>query len=322
MSTNSGGSVLACMPEAVDADTILEDLLSCPSSGEGVHKWLFYVGCWLKEAGLTRAEAEALEAEIEEKMTRGQNPKAQNQNPGEIVSAIRAAYGERTSTTPRWCSPNPIEMARVEKDGPTLLELKDDLSPERISFDAEGYIDVLFPGDPWLCVGKTDSRFETRLRNEWRWHLHRTSLIVPSPMRALKGRTKAGHMSYHSEDNTGPGHYLVVEFDSGTLDSMPARLWHLNSYRELVMVVYSGGKSLHGWFDFRGEPEERVEKFFNVAAKLGCDTKTFGRSQFVRMPGGKRADGKTSDALKLAGIENVPSGLQAVVYWNPKVIRR
>ena len=44
-------------------------------------------------------------------------------------------------------------------------------------------------------------------------------------------------------------------------------------------------------------------------------------SQFARLPDGTRRDGKTSDALKLAGIDNVPSGKQAVLYFNSEVVR-
>ena len=322
-------SLTASALEAVrerDIARVVEGLNLCPGSGEGVHNWLFHVACRLKEAGLTLKQAEALESEIEELMARAPNP------PNEILSAIRAAYGERKSSTPRWCPPNPIEIARVEKDGPTLLELKNDLSPERVELRfkdgrAANYVDTLFPERPLLCIGKSEKRFMTAPRDEWPDHiLGVRSLIVPSPMIAIKGRRKSDEqMSYHTEDNTGPRRYLGVEYDSGSLDSMAARLWHLNSYRQLVMVVYSGGKSLHGWFDFRNEPEERVEKFFNLAVKIGADPKTFSRSQFVRMPCGARMDFNRDavlNRLEQAGIHGLNPGHQAVMYWNPKAIRQ
>ena len=324
MSTNNGGSVLACMPEAVDADTILEDLLPCPRSGDGVHKWLFYVGCWLREAGLTLAEAESLEADIEERMTRDQNPEARNKNPGEIVSAIRAAYGGRTSTTPRWSPPNPTEIARVEKDGPTLLEVIDRSEPTNLlQSQTDDYIDALFPGNPLLCVGTASDSFRTAPRETLRGALHLYSLIVPSPMTALRGLTKAGKRSAHCENNTGPRKYMGIEFDNGSLNQQAARLWHLARFMPLVLIVFSGSKSLHGWFVCAGRTEEKLEQFFNYACALGCDTATWGRSQFVRMPDGTRhgAGGKACEALKGAGLRCLAPRRQHVLFWNPKLIQ-
>ena len=52
------------------------------------------------------------------------------------------------------------------------------------------------------------------------------------------------------------------------------------------MAVYSGNKSLHGWFFCQGEPEEKLNRFMRVAVNLGADTATWTKSQFVRMPDG------------------------------------
>ncbi|HEU5313191.1 MAG TPA: hypothetical protein VFU08_05140 [Candidatus Udaeobacter sp.] len=147
------------------------------------------------------------------------------------------------------------------------------------------------------------------------------SLIVPSPMSSQKGRTKRGKLSFHTESNTGPRRFLIVEFDRGTLDQQAALLWHLARFAPLALGVFSGGKSAHGWFFCQGQPEDKLRRFFDYAVSLGADPRTWLRSQFVRMPDGKRVDGKTSDALKLAGIENVPRSRQAVLYFNSEVIQ-
>jgi hypothetical protein len=39
------------------------------------------------------------------------------------------------------------------------------------------------------------------------------------------------------------------------------------------------------------------------------------------MPDGVRSDGKTGEALIAAGVKNVPPGRQAVLYFNPEVIK-
>jgi hypothetical protein len=290
-------------------------LKPCPTSGEGVHTWLFYAACRLVEAGLSNEQAEP---EIEALMTREPNPLS------EIIDALRSARGERRRSTPRWSPVNPRAITETVKNGPTLLELVS-RSPEPIQFvlqsRAELFIDTLFLGDPWLCVGKANDRFRTLKREAWRGGLHQQSLIVPSPMSSQLGLTKQGKLSHHSEANTGPRRFLVVEFDNGTLNQQAALLRHLARFAPLALVVFSGSKSAHGWFFCEGQPEDNLQRFFDYAVSLGADPRTWSRCQFVRMPDGKRTDGKTSEALKLAGIDDVPNGRQAVLYFNPRVIQ-
>ena len=289
-------------------------LKPCPASGEGVHKWICYAACTLVEAGMSDEEAEP---EIEALMTRDPNPRT------EIKDALCYARGERRNSSPRWASPNAARIAAIAKEGPTLLELVS-RSPIPIRFGeqsrTEETIDALFPGNPWLCVGRSDDSFYTARRQTWRGHLHERSLIVPSPMSAQRGRTKQGKLSFHSESNTGARRFLIVEFDCGSLDQQTALLWHLR-FAPLAVVVFSGSKSCHGWFFCAGQPEDKLQRFFDYAHSLGADSRMWGRSQFARLPDGERANGKTSDALRAAGIENVPTGRQAILYFNPEVIR-
>jgi hypothetical protein len=289
-------------------------LKPCPAEGEGVHRWLYYAACTLTDAGVPSDEAEEI---IEKMMTRPPNPAS------EIEDALRSARGER-KPGPRWTPALPHRIAEVVKDGPLLRDLVS-RSPHLIHFGqdsrTEEYVDALFPGDPWLCVGKTDSHFCTARRETWQGLLAGQSLIVPSPMSAEKGHTQLGKLSYHSEANTGTRRFLVIEFDNGTLDHQAALIWHLAQFAPLALVVFSGGKSAHSWFFCEGQPEDELRRVFDYATSLGADPKTWSRCQFVRMPDGKRSDGKISDALIAAGIESVPRGRQAVLYLNPGVIQ-
>jgi hypothetical protein len=165
------------------------------------------------------------------------------------------------------------------------------------------------------------NNFFTSRRRILRGRLHLYDLIVPSPMLAQRGLTKKGALSFHSEANTGPRRFIVVEFDTGSLDQQAALLWHLAQSAPLAMVVFSGSKSCHGWFFCEGQPEDQLMHFFDYAHSLGADDATWRRSQFVRMPDGQRLDGKTSDALGRAGIKNAPPGRQVVLYFDPEVIR-
>jgi hypothetical protein len=293
-------------------------LKPCPASGEGkgVHNWVYYAACRLIEAGWSNADAEP---EIEALMTREPSP------PSEIMDALHSARGERSRSTPQWSPANPAGIAEIVKTGPTLVELIS-RSPEPICFGAQSraelFIDTLFPGNPLLCCGASSSGFCTAYHEKFRGLLPAYTFIVPSPMSSQQGRTKQGKLSAHCEANTGPRRFLVVEFDYGRLDQQAALLWHLTRFAPLALVVFSGNKSMHGWFLCEGQPEDKLRRFFDYAVSLGADPKTWSRCQFVRMPDGRRADGKISNALSLAGIARVPpNGRQAVLYFNPRVIR-
>src|SRR5207248_6675378 len=137
---------------------------------------------------------------------------------------------------------------------------------------SDAIIDALFPGNPWLCVGRADWDFRTERRDFWRGKLADRSLIVPSPMSAQLGQTKQGKLSAHTADNTGPRRFLVIEFDSGSLDQQAALLRHLAQFAPLGLVVFSGNKSAHGWFFCEGQQESKLQRFFDYAHCLGaCD---------------------------------------------------
>ena len=110
----------------------------------------------------------------------------------------------------------------------------------------EEIVDTLFPGNPLLCCGKSNSEFATRSREEWRGKLAAMQFIVPCPMSARTGRTQDGKESEHTLENTGPRRFLVIEQDTGTVDEQAAILVHLAERAPLALAVHSGSKSLHG----------------------------------------------------------------------------
>jgi hypothetical protein len=189
---------------------------------------------------------------------------------------------------------NTEQRSAIIRDGGGLADLWE-LSPIRIEDSkshTEEIVDRLFPCDALLCCGASNSVFETRSREKWRGELSRLALIVPSPMIAPTGLTKDGKQSAHALRNTGPRRFLVCEFDAGTSDEHAALLLHLATFAPMVCAVHSGGKSLHGWFLVADQPDAKVEKFFRYAVSLGADHATWCKSQFVRMPDGKRENGK------------------------------
>ena len=275
----------------------LQDLIACPPQhGSGVHQWLFKVARQL--------HPHRDEQTIVDLLTAAVDGCGRHVPLSEVVAAVESARscawkpnGKCAPTSkpaPKWPAVNEAKrQAAIESAGITLADLWDK-SPVRCvqgEVDAEFFTDELFPGNPLLCVGLDMANFTTAPRESFRGRLSEMSLIVPSPMSALTGKRKAdGKESAHTLANTGPRRYLVTEFDSGTADEQAALLWHLREIAPLVMVLSSGGKSLHGWWVCDGIDESTTALFMRYAVNIGADPATWTRVQFVRLPQGWRAD--------------------------------
>jgi hypothetical protein len=283
----------------------VHDLLaSTPRRGQGLNNWLFKVARVLHPFR-DRGEIVALL----EAATAGEPIKA-----GEIERAVcnsaSVAWQPGQAPVPRptaWPKVNQEQREAVIASTGGLADLWE-LSPIRYE-DADPHteeiIDRLFPGNPWLCCGFSNDRFNTRRRSDWREELGAMQLIVPSPMTEKCGLTKDGRRSQHTLSNTGPRRFLVVEQDKGTPDEQAGVLLHLATKAPLTLAVHSGSKSIHGWFYCEGRPEETLRRFMSYAVSLGADRSTWTRSQFVRMPDGTRDNGKP----------------QAVYFFNPEAIK-
>jgi hypothetical protein len=274
----------------------VRDLLATvPHSGNGVHRWLFRVAKHL-HAHLPAGEIVTL-------LQNAVSNCGRHVPHSEITDAVKNSLvcawqpsNDRASkpAISKWPTVNQEQREAIVRDNGGLVDLWE-LSRPRIEDSAqhaEDIIDELFPGNPLLCCGRSQSDFDTRYREEWRGELGRLQFIVPSAMTALIGKTQNGRESKHTLSNTGARRFLVCEFDTGTIDEHAAILRHLAGYAPLVCAVFSGRKSLHGWFFVHRQPEEKVLKFFRYAVSLGADPMTWTRSQFVRLPDGTRNSGE------------------------------
>lgn len=257
----------------------------CPDAGQGNHSWLYHAACVLVEAEFTDAEAAPI---LESKMKRPPQPT-------EIKDALNAARRIEKAPTQKWPARDFELINKIAENEPQW-------TPKRPDAATADTLKLLFPGDPMICCGASQSNFTTARLSSFTF-LQSYSFIVPNAMTAKEGKTQAGHMSQHSLDNTGPRLYQVVEFDWGSIERQLQLLRYLSANcvpLKLVMVVFSGSKSAHGWFDCRGVPEDKVKNFFQYAVRCGADPRLWLRSQFCRMPGGTRDDGKKQDILYLS----------------------
>lgn len=231
----------------------------------------------------------------------------------EIQSAIAYANNRIAgggTNNPRWPKFESVYRNEiVAKHGDLLPRLS--ANSINLSQDPAFYIKALYAPTDLVCVAMSSDSHLTLPRDTIAAadNLGDVEYINPSPMVKPFGRTQErtpqfpeGKESAHCLDNTGPKRYQVIEFDFGPPHEHAAILWHLGSKLPLVLIVYSGGKSMHGWFVVSGVPEEVVIEFFNEAVNLGADPKMWSRCQFSRMP---------------CGTNNKTQRQQTVTLFNP-----
>lgn len=309
-----------------------EDILrSAPVAGQGVHDWLFRASLALWRCGRAEGDIRATLRTFADGCGRRVAQR-------EIEDAIRNSgklprepmRQGAWKTVPAWPAANIEQVEAVIAERGGLVDLWE-ASPLRFDDPStEEVIDLLFPGNPWLCAGARMEIMETWRREDWRGRLGALSFIVPNPMTAATGINQSGVGSARCLDNTGARRFLVIECDFSErsrdgkaetpyadlvrrlhaehktpADAAAAVLMHLGEIAPLALAVFSGGKSVHGWFHCEGIPEDTLRVFMRKAVVLGADRATWTRCQAVRMPDGLR-DGKTR---------------QGIFYFNPEVIQ-
>ena len=168
-------------------------------------------------------------------------------------------------------------------------------SKKPLKITSEEVIDQLFPVGSLICAALHTGSAITQPREAWRGKEAALQFIVANPMTSEKGINQDGGVSSRCLDNaTKSRRYLVVEFDRGLIPHQAAILSSLATQQvPLVLVVWSGGKSLHGWFDVRPLTEYQKNRFFRHAVFLGADSSLWDPCKLVRMPGGRRDTGHT-----------------------------
>jgi hypothetical protein len=116
---------------------------------------------------------------------------------------------------------------------------------------------------------------------------------IPNPVIGNAAMTKTtGRLSERALDNIGPRWYLVIEFDEGSKDDNAKIISHLRDeyFRmcietSLVMILDSGGKSLHSFWFVKDLSEDDVGRMGKRAFELGaCSSTLQNRAQMVRVP--------------------------------------
>lgn len=222
----------------------------------------------------------------------------------EVTRAIQKAYSTAFTPAnyvkpekPAW-KPSKTRQTAYVKSGNKAI--KYDLweeSPTRIDdgLNQTIVLNMLFPDASRLvCVGKSAFSFHTARLSQFK-DLTQCQFIVPCYMTKKKGITQDGKQSMHCLDNCDERRYHVCDFDEPKSSDHPSIIMKLKRTFDLVMVLTSGGKSLHAWFNI---PEDEDESFWQAAIELGADPALMrNRSSFVRIPYGTRDNGNKQQVI-------------------------
>jgi hypothetical protein len=264
-----------------------------------LHSQIYHWACLLRDDGVTHPRAYRI---IRQMVDAVREDTARFTPDREILSAIQTAYEVTPSTGTARTRPWPVPNRTLQSECRRLSKARG-WTLEKLREASALTVKDALEADPWffladmvgkgalVCIGQGVAKFQTLPLEEVRGQLHLWEFVVPNAMSALEGKRKSdGELSAHTLDNTGPRQNIVVEFDDGAApDEQAARHIWLSEYRKLRMVVFSGSKSLHGWYQAKDEAEDR--KFMEEAVRLGGDPKTWLKSQFVRLPNGQRENG-------------------------------
>lgn len=290
------------------------ELADAPAAGDGVHQWIFLLALKLHRCSkLSDDDHAALlfwavrgcgrtvsDREIDDAIRNSKRFADGAHQPRKAARRAESMHkAERRTGWPDLSVERREEVLAGSPFGVAELRQRSPTATGQPHQDSCWYVDQLFPVDPLLCIGTSPDTCGTMRLSviKRRYKLGAHALIVPSPMSALSGTNQEGKSSARCLDNTGPRRFVVTEFDRGTLDEHASLILHLRAFGPLVMVLWSGSKSLHAWWDADGVPEEELRRFFRYAVSLGADPATWTRCQLVRLPEGWREDKGTRQAV-------------------------
>jgi hypothetical protein len=298
-------------------------LSEAPRAGTGLHDWILATSRELLLSGYSKEDALRLMVErstgkgreVSREISDALDGAAQwIENEGVIIGGYRNHNPVNRWEEIQYKIAN-YSPAIVPKDKrPEYYEVDPRLREKAIGYQikpegAKGYFkwSKLFCIDALnLCVTRIAKRpyFVIRPLSEWKTsELAEFGYMVPSPM----FKAGEGFSGIKNDCNTSKRMYQIIEFDSGTLEEQ----WYLLGYLEetqdmpLAMVVFSGNKSLHGFFACYHLDEYEIRTFFLAATKLGADRSHRIPSQLCRVPQGWNYKTKQR---------------QDVLYWNQEII--
>lgn len=275
----------------------------------GVHHWLPKAAWKLRKGFWSEAEAvQALKAT--EIMLRD----GRVYQPDEVEDAVALVYSSEATRNPNritWPDYDPGILTRYlsEQVVPTTKEFSETSPDPPEDFTSRDFVDMAFDNDELVCIGWKNLRgYGCSTLPKWMvlGDPIEGNLLVPNGMSAATGwvRNWKGEMvrSGRSKGNAPlKRRFLVLEVDRFDRDfrrQVAAIMMVREAFPEtkLAAVAYSGGKSLHSWWNVDHLDESAVVRIFKAAVRIGVDPVTFSPIQLVRIPQAMR-NRRTRQAL-------------------------
>jgi hypothetical protein len=316
LSENVGGLIAHCEPRT--RSKIQTCFSTIPRTGRGFHPWLLRTSFLLVAAGVPRDNAISVFLEAS-----ALSEQARKVSREEITRAIDGAIRLRGIANPPKLRGKKLNTSGASKQNLGKLPNVEMIWAtarngwRELSYRADSPIDPSTRSSGTILIGlfgfgtligsaRRVDQLHVRCVTDQSDQLSDQSFVCPNPLRSRNGgKTQSNIRELHfmipewdlsdDADDLRPIAILYkemrVELSLSAFDFGAILLRHLEvqfPQIPLRLVVNSGNKSLHGWFDVRDITGEEVERFSEYALSLGCDNLISDPSHWVRMPNGTR----------------------------------
>ena len=249
-------------------------LATCPkNSGDGIHKWLYRMAWSLWRYPFMLSGEFIIECLVE--ATQGCD---RDVTLREIEDAVENSAPDQPKRPGRGLGPNAKcdegALQKVWAQSKMSLAGIISASPEECgNWTAEDTLSLLYEDDPQVCYSYKKERPGGLVTSSPVWLFRPPPLMIPNPVLGEAAPTRAGRMSARALANVGARRYLVLDFDKGTKDEQAKIIWHLKekwlTKCGLVMVLDSGKRSLHCWWDCTALAREGCGRTLPASSSLG-----------------------------------------------------
>jgi hypothetical protein len=268
------------------------------SGGGGCHRALLSVANYGRRAGLAPLQIEADLAAA----WRGSRKVTAREIAAAVARAFQTDAPQRLTPVKNVDGPRLFEQVCARGQGWTEDELWD-ASPVRLVWprerDATELLTRCYEPEEHLFLGAQyeSSKGSVLRAADWIERFGRggavPEFIVPNTLSGQLGKTKDGKDSYRADSCVTDRAVTVVEFDNIPLDKQIQ--FFAGSLLNIVALVHSGGRSIHGWVRVNIKTAEEwqatiSEQFFDELAAMGVDRSCSNAGRLSRMPGHFRAE--------------------------------
>jgi hypothetical protein len=221
------------------------------------------------------------------------------------IAVMSDGYRRRRGLTPEKEWVNKVDEQLVER---ALKKKLPRLTPIKIGGkEKENLLCKLYGGLNFnLCISR--GSWEYSNTQPINWWLKR-DLSKYSHMIATPFRVQGTGGRYRRFEVAGERMWLIIEFDQGSIEEQLRKLFWLDQISPrwaLTLAVWSGHRSVHGWFFCYGYREQTVKEFFLTATKIGADGALRRSVQITRLPMGTNlTTGERQEILHLEEREMI-----------------